>query len=404
MLTISDDMRESLFQQVRANTRILNPFGAYIPFVLGLWLLAFVASGCGSGQAGPFPEVKIVETPSVVSGSEVSSTSTVESRPYVLFDQRWVEGLSSDAVDLFDIDAVFWHVFSSLQPEITVYPSENYFYFSFYMGGKQIWGNIRLPAGRRDRGVLSFGYFEFKESPFNTPERMTRSKFFTQADGVSIQKIDDFTYMVHYNGRSVKFNFHKLRQDPPQSFPLGPDEVYIERTFDESGYQFFLLFNTKTNYFFWVLNEEEPLMDNLITLEDDLLVGRKSGFAFWVDEAHDNRKVLLAIRGQSAIRNDYYDGPFDQLADNYVDVTNVSDYMVRAAPSLKDRIDKYGYYTNRDRPSRVSISPYYVYFSENALKLFLQRTKEAEEPYYFISRKGIPPTPTPVPAPTTGAR
>ncbi len=146
------------------------------------------------------------------------------------------------------------------------------------------------------------------------------------------------------------------------------------------------------------------MSDILMPLADDLLLGRKSGFAFWVDEAHDNRKVLLAIRGQSATRNDYYDGPFDQLADNYVDVTNVSDYMIRAVPSLQDRIDKYGYYTNRDQSSRVSISPYYVYFTEAALKLFLQRTKEAEEPYYFISRKGLAPTPTPAPAPTKGTR
>ena len=147
-----------------------------------------------------------------------------------------------------------------------------------------------------------------------------------------------------------------------------------------------------------------PLPDNLTPLEDDLLVGRKSGFAFWVDEAHDNRKVLMAISGESNTRNDYYDGPFDQLTDNYVDVTNVSEYMIRWAPSLRDRIDKYGYFTNRDRPSRVSISPYYFYFSDEALMLFSQRTREAEEPTYFISRKGLIPTPTPAPAPTPGSR
>ena len=53
MLTIPDDMGESLFQQTRASAHILKQSGAYIPLVLGLWILAFVASGCGSGLSGP---------------------------------------------------------------------------------------------------------------------------------------------------------------------------------------------------------------------------------------------------------------------------------------------------------------------------------------------------------------
>ena len=83
------------------------------------------------------------------------------------------------------------------------------------------------------------------------------------------------------------------------------------RTFDESGYQFFLLFNTTGNYFTWVLNEEEIVPDELVPVDDDLLVGRRSGFAFWVDPAHPDRKALVAIRGANATVNNYYDGPFD---------------------------------------------------------------------------------------------
>ena len=44
------------------------------------------------------------------------------SPPYLLFNQRWIEGMSSDAVDLEDVDAVFWQVFSGLPEEVTVYP------------------------------------------------------------------------------------------------------------------------------------------------------------------------------------------------------------------------------------------------------------------------------------------
>ena len=95
---------------------------------------------------------------------------------------------------------------------------------------------------------------------------------------------------------------------------------------------------------------------------------------------HGDRKILVAIRSQNATRNDYYDGPFDQLADNYVDEARVSAYMVRASPSLRGRIDKFGYFTGRDKPSRVSISPYYVYFSDKALRAFASRLRTTPDP------------------------
>ena len=362
---------------------------------VSLALIIFLA-GCG-GSATPVATLAPTET--------IASSPTAQVKPvaakdrddrssYLLFNQKLVEGLTSESLDFIDVDAVFWHVFSRLPEEVVVYPSENYYYFILYTDRRQIWGNIRLAAGRRERGVLSFAYFEFKETPFVTEPRVTMSKFFTDADGLLIKELDKFTFQVRYNDKVVVFHLHQLSQDPPESFRLGEDEIFVMRTFDESGYQFFLIFNEARNYFLWVLNEEETMSDILVPLEDDLLVGRKSGFAFWVDEAHDNRKVLVAIRGQSATRNDYYDGPFDQLADNYVDVTRVSEYVVRASPSLRGHIDKFGYFTDRVRPSRVSISPYYVYFTEDALRMFLQRTKEAEDPYYFISRKGLPATTT----------
>ena len=329
--------------------------------------------------------------------TDISSGSIAEDG-YLLFNQDWLEGLSSDPVDLEDVDATFWHVFSGLKDEITVYPSENYYYFALYVNGRQIWGNIRLPSGRRERGVLSFGYFEFRESPFETSERLTRFKFFTQADGLIMEELDRFTYKVSYNDRDVIFNFHELSQEPPDLFDLGEDEVFIERTFDESGYQYFLLFNERLNHFLWVLNEEENVPDILEARHEDLLVGKRSGFAFWVDAAHDDRKVLFAIRGQSATRNDYYDGPFDQLADNYALEVGISDYMEKASPSLKGRIDPYGYFLDRER-GRVSISPYFVYFTMESLENFLTLAKASDEPYRFISRgrASLSATPTPTP-------
>ena len=95
--------------------------------------------------------------------------------------------------------------------------------------------------------------------------------------------------------------------------------------------------------------------------------------------------------------NNYYDGPFDQLADNYVDETHISEYMIMASPGLRDRLDKYGYFMDRDGSSRLAISPYYAYFSEQALKTYVEKVRTSEDPYYTISRRGMEPTPTPAP-------
>jgi hypothetical protein len=349
-------------------------------------LLPLFLAGCGTGDSSESDQ----PTATVEDSDTVSVDDADPSDPtYLLFNEQWLEGLASNPVDLEDVDAVFWHIFSRLPDEVTVYPSENYYYFKMYIDGKQFWGNIRLPAGRRDRGVLSFAYFEFKESPLQVSTRMTRSKYYTKADGIVIEQIDKFTYLVDYIDKKVTFNLHELSQEPPKLFSVAENEFYVERTFDESGYQFFLLFNAESNYFLWVLNEEELVPDILMPLEEDLLLGKRSGFAFWIDHANDDRKVLVAIRGQSATRNDYYDGPFDQLADNYVDEIPISEYMQRASPSLIGRIDKFGYFTDREQ-GRVSISSYYVYFTLDSLSRFMVIARDSEDPYQFIARGRLP--------------
>ncbi len=320
--------------------------------------------------------------------SAVSSSVLEEADSLLLFNEKWVEGLYVDSLDLEDVDEVFSHIYSKLPEEVHVYPSENYYYFKLYIDKRQIWGNIRLPANIRDDGILSFAYFEFKESQYVTEPRIKLSKFYSAADGVVVQEVDPFKWSVEYKGKEVIFNLHQLSQEPPKLFDLGEDEIFIMRTFDESGYQWFLLFNEERNYLFWVLNEEEYIPDYLEPLADDLVVGRRSGFAFYVDFEHNYRKVLAAILGDNATVNNYYDGPFDQLADNYVDDTNIAEYLQLAIPTLEGRIDKFGYYLDKDGSSRVAVSPYYVYFSSIDLQLYMDRLRESEDPFQLISQRG----------------
>jgi hypothetical protein len=362
-----------------------------------LWklMLAFIgATGVATAAEGEAPETAPAPSSgaSVILGSRDKSKAIgANSTSALVLQQSLNEGYYHEGVDLEDVDAYFWHVFSKLPADVTIYPSENYFYFIDHIAGRQIWGNIRLPAGRRERGVLSFGYSEFTEFPSGYGNYLSRSKYFTEGDGLVVKQAGDpFTWAVTYNKKSVTFHLHKLNQEPPKLFALRTNEVFIQRTFDESGIQFFLLFNTASNYFFWVLNEEEKVPDEFSPLDKDILVGRRTGFAFWLDGEKPPRKVLATIRKISVTRNDYYDGPFDQLADNYVDQTKISQWMERAIPSIKGRIDKYGYYTDVERPSRVALSCYGTYYTQADILDFVKKAKAAPDPYHFISRGGVP--------------
>ena len=118
------------------------------------------------------------------------------------------------------------------------------------------------------------------------------------------------------------------------------------------------------------------------------MFGRRSGFAFWVDRDHGNRKVLTGVHQLNVRRNDYYDGPFDQLADNYADETRVAAYMQLAYPGLRGRIDKYGYYTDRERPLRVALSTYFVYAAQSDVLAFVEQLRLEDDPLGYISRGG----------------
>ena len=82
----------------------------------------------------------------------------------LLLNQGFIEALYSH-LNVEDIDAVFEYVFFQLPEEVYVYPTENYYYFSFYTNGGLYCGNIRLGAEDRDHGLLSFAYYNYVDDP-----------------------------------------------------------------------------------------------------------------------------------------------------------------------------------------------------------------------------------------------
>jgi hypothetical protein len=324
--------------------------------------------------------------------------SAAEESPAVVFRETMLRGLHARGLNLKDTRAVFAAVFAQLPAEVSVQPTENYYYWQLFCDGREVRGNIRLPSGQREKGTLCLGYAEFDEFPNDGgPEpELSEWKYFGRADGVDVTCPDKFSSVVTFAGKAVTFRFLQLPQVPPKRFPLPPDEQFIERTFDESGIQFFLLYNTRNKYFLWVLNDEAEVPDHFYPLEPDIVIGRRTGFAFWIDRANGNRKVLAAVRHASVERNDCCDGPFDQLADNYADETNIRHFIVEAIPACRDRIDKWGYFTDQgENPQRVALNAYGTWTKAAEIADFARRGKATGDFLQFISRAGIEAPPPP---------
>lgn len=274
-------------------------------------------------------------------------------------NQKFIESLYSN-LNVNDVEGVFRYVLFSLPEEVYVYPTENYYYFSFFSAGRWFWGNIRLGVEERDRGALNFVYYEYIDDPKSPDESPTWHKEFGAVDGVVVKKLSSRRYKVSYRGKGVVFNLNDIGQDPPRLFKLRSNERFLGSSFDESGYRFFLIFNKAHSHFMWVLNEEQGVPGVLKPVAPEIVYDALSGFAFYVNKK-DRRKILIGVWAQNVRRNNYWDGPFDQLADNYVN-TELSEFIQLAYPHTKSRIDKYGKFTD-EKGFRVAITPYSEYES-----------------------------------------
>ena len=320
-----------------------------------------------------------------------SALATPAAEPLLDLHQPLTEAWSATGLDIGNSDAVFAWVFRHLPPEVMVYPTENYFYWRLTVAGREIRGNLRPASGMREQGIVSFAYAEWLEFPDKTleAERLTIARRLGAGDGVSVACPDGFTCDISCEGKTVRFRLHQLPQLPPGPAVLGPDERFVSRTSDESGLPFFLCYQTAEKCFFWVLNEEQPIAETFTPLAVDIQLGRRTGFVFWTDASHARRKILTAVRGASVERNDYYDGPFDQLADNYAAQVPLRRCIEAAFPALRGGIDLYGYYTSGpDKGGRVALTSYLAYRDMEQALDFTRKAAAAPVPPAAIAMGG----------------
>jgi hypothetical protein len=282
-------------------------------------------------------------------------------------------------IDLADTMQVFRYLFAALPDEAVVYPTENYYYFTFFAAGTLVCGSLSLYAHNRDEGILGFGYAE-RTDKYRDAFLPTKGGGATlsAADGVHVTRCDDLTYSVRFDGKTVIFRLHHEPLRRPRRARLDDGEVYVGPCFDESGLRFFLVFTETVDWLYWVLDEEDgAARGNFSHLAEDVVLENRTEYAFWVDSPN-RRKILIGVEGLNVLQNNWYDGPFDQMPDNYVrrGEIEVQRYLEAAYPHARGRIDKYGHYLDRSG-SRVAVAPYLVYFYRAELVDLIERCKAA---------------------------
>jgi len=297
-------------------------------------------------------------------------TATAQSQelPRLETNQAYVEEVTrTTTLAINDPIAVFAFVLNSLPDRVKVYPTENYYYFSFLHNAKRYAGNIRLDASNRDEGKVIFAYYE-ELSEWRDESPVTHI-IFDASQGVTVEKVERLVYRVSHGPKSVVFVLNDLSQVKPPANAIGPDEKFLGPIFDESAIRFFLVYNSRLKIFHYILDETVKVADEFVPSRrtDRIIIGKRTDFAFYRDHRLD-RKILIGVFEGNARANNYFDGPFDQLPDNSIEGETLREILLEIEPRLKGRIDRFG--GSPDGAVRYMIAPYLPYRTEDELDAF----------------------------------
>lgn len=310
-----------------------------------------------------------------LSGIQASeTTSSMESQTIELNETYVREIGSSKDLDPAKMMSVFSFIFDQLPDQVTVFPTENYYYFRFLHDGVRWAGNIRFDVIDRDKGAVHFAYFEAATAWM--PDGDSKYKVLGSKDGLALNKKDKLAYDLTYKNRTVRFNLLDLSDVKPPASALRKDEIYLGPIMDESGIGFFLMFDQKLKTFFYVLNENKKVADRLQALPEapGILIGRRTGFAYYPDSRAD-RKILIGVHSSNINQNTYFDGPFDQLPDNFLDRKTFRKSIEAAYPGINGTIDDYGNFEGGE--GRLLINPYKTYTAASELTEFATCAEQA---------------------------
>jgi hypothetical protein len=311
-------------------------------------------------------------------GAQASSSGM----PVLHTNKAYVEEtLAGSSLDVTKPDKVLDFVLSSLPPRVKVYPTENYFYFNFTNAGVRWTGNLRFDVETRDEGKVHMTYYK-EFTGWQQQEDSDFTVIWDEAKGVKVERLAPLFYRVTKGNRSVEFELNDLSDVKPPEDVLRAGERYLGPVFDESGIRFFLVFNPDLKQFSYILDETVAVADELIEtrVSPSLTIGRRTGFAF-VRDRYAPRHILVGVYAGNIASNNYLDGPFDQLPDNFIKGDELRDAILTVSPEQAGTIDRYG--NSEDGSVRYLIAPYMTYETIEELES-VTRCSEAEPlPHYY---------------------
>jgi len=288
--------------------------------------------------------------------------------------------LRPNDLDIKNPDAVFEAVFEQLAPKVTVYPTESYYYFTFQLNGINYAGNIRFDAADQFDGKVHFAYaneYAYWRKPLDPVYKKMGPD-----DGVKVEQTSKFLYKIAFKGKTVEFELPDLSNVKPAPGMLRDDEIYLGPSWDESGVQFFLIYNKTAKAFLYLLSEA-PKVDlyEPSSLSPAVTVGNRTSFVFYKDKLLD-RKILMGDFIGHTMLNDYFDGPFDQLPDNYVQGNALLDAILEVEPGLKgEKADRYG--ADPTGEFRYGITSYKYYAHIGDLKPIVDCAEKNSDPAVY---------------------
>jgi hypothetical protein len=336
--------------------------------------LLYRRSGTPSWTNGPSPRIGAVTRLAflgllALASRTFPSTALAQEQavlPTLYTNEQYITDIRKESdLDVGNVQAVLEYVLNQLPDRVTVFPTENYYYFYFHHGGVKYAGNFRFPVGERDQGLVKFIYFKAttEMSHDDRDHRGTLGK----DDGVLVEKVEDLVYRVTFAGRSVTFQLNDLSNVRPAEDALGDDETFLGPVADESGVRFLLTFDEKLKLFHYVLDETAPASDEWLDVPDwqRIQLGRRTSFALFRDPTLD-RRLLIGVFEPNVAINNYLDGPFDQLPDNFLKGDALRRALLLARPDINPDVDARGVYPGGD--FRERIAPYIEYLSMDDLE------------------------------------
>jgi hypothetical protein len=313
----------------------------------------------------------------------VAADGSNNSRHFILHEDMIREVSTPADPQACNPNEVLTDLFRQIAPVAHVYPTENYYYFRFYRGGKSYSGSLRLAADTRDNGTVEFACYETYTSWLVVDEQSGVQKDLSEPDGVLVKKIDDFAYDVEFHGVTVRFLLNRIDQTADKEI-LGKNEDFVGRSFDDSGIVFDLVYNRSQKTFYFVLDTKRRVDETFVKFRDKVYVGTRTGFVYFED-AVVNRYVLIAVNAEEVHNNTPYDGPFDQLPENFYKEIDFWRYVYDAYPDLVGKLTAGGKYRDAKLEIIFGLAPYREYVSEKELKFIdVCMSKNLEQPKLIL--------------------